>query len=34
MPGISFSVRNVGFETFEVLATANEEDGDAIEWPF
>ena len=34
MPGISFSVRNVGFEIFEVLAIANEEGRDAISWPF
>ena len=33
-PGISFSLRNVGFETFEVLAFANEEERDAIVWPF
>ena len=30
-PGISFSVRNVGFET---VAIANEERRDAMSWPF
>ena len=33
-PGISFSVRNVGFEMFEILATANEEGRNAKVWPF
>ena len=33
-PGILFSVGNVGFEIFEVLAITNEEGRDAIAWPF